>query len=430
MRYSVGVSSWVIVGAVMNKLFRLISGQGCGFELEHLLFNSLIFILIIFGVLGTVLNLLIGLHWLVDLLSLIGIIFLGVLFHHSRVLGHFTVIHIWTLVLVSLGIMGSIFFFNGGAEGPVVFILLMLMIITLIISPERTQGLIFGTFFIAVVGVYLIDYWFGHEYTYGYHSRSSRYIDVMSTIAYCMIFISMTIITFKRSYNRERKESAINNSELLRLNGALVKKNEQIQLLMRELNHRVKNNLQVVSDMLNLQATRSNDGAIATALREGKDRLMSMALLHKKLYEEGDVNQIGLEEYVLDLQAYLIKESTNYQITLTNEINNVMLSPSQAVPFGLILNEIYTNIQKHAFTDLITNRKISTKCLSDNSNLKIEITDNGVSIPGEKVVNWKGSFGLELINLLVIQLDGTWGIVGLGVNQGTAVCIEFPIVMN
>lgn len=408
-------------------LLKLVGGSGV-LSLEHIVFNLLVFILILFGALATVINILLELHWAVISLSVFGLVFLMVLYVHSRVLVRFNIYHIWVLVFTSISVLSVIFFFNGAADGPLAFIYIMVMTVVIIISPEQIQFRIFGLFFIVLIGLYMAN-WALPFMTFNYESRDDRYVDTITTLAYSVLFIAMTVITFKRSYNQEKKATADKNEELNRLNITLVKKNDQIQLLMRELNHRVKNNLQVVSDMLSLQANRSNDTAIAAALKDGKHRLMSMALLHKKFYDEQSMYMVGLTDYLMDLQTYLIEDlsSSGMSIAVENDIDDVQLSQNQALPFGLIVNEIITNIQKHAFLNCIGSPKISFSCKYIQGNLKIQIVDNGVGIDKSKPLSSDGNFGLELINLLVMQIDGVWEIRKVNEMGGTIVEIDFPL---
>ncbi|MEQ8472400.1 MAG: histidine kinase dimerization/phosphoacceptor domain -containing protein [Marinoscillum sp.] len=410
-----------------NQLLRRVGGSG-NLSLEHVVFNLLVFILIIFGLLATGINIALKLHWAVISLSIFGVSFLLSLYYHSRVVGHFTIKHIWVLVITSISVLGVIFFLNGGADGPLAFIYIMVMTVVIMISPENIQLKIFILFFIVLVGLYVAD-WALPFLTIIYESRDDRYIDTITTLAYSVLFIAMTVIAFKRSYNQEKKETAIKNEELIHLNATLVKKNDQIQLLMRELNHRVKNNLQVVSDMLSLQANRSNDSAIAAALKDGKDRLMSMALLHKKFYDEKSMYLVGLTAYILDIQTYLIEDpkAQVQNIHIINEIEEVQLSQNQALPFGLIINEVITNIQKHAFQKPNKTPEISFRCKVQDKVLNVQIQDNGVGIEPGKAQSWEGSFGLELINLLVMQIDGNWKIYRSDASGGTVVEVNFPL---
>lgn len=397
-------------------------------SLEHIVFNLLVFILILFGVLASVLNMAIGLHWAVQLLSLLGVIFLLFLYYYSRVLKVFRTIQIWLLVATSLVVLGTIFFFNGGADGPLAFIFLMIMTVVIIISPEKVQVPVFVTFFMVVILLYVVE-WLLPVWTVGYDSRASRYLDIISTLAYCLAFIASTIIVFKRSYNQEKLRTARKNEELVSLNVTLVKKNEQIQLLMRELNHRVKNNLQVVSDMLSLQAKRSGDFAIAAALKDGRDRLMSMALLHKKFYDEQSLYLVTLEGYLNDLITYLVDDPTcaDMKVHIIKQIENIELTQNQALPFGLIINEVITNCQKHAFPDSALRPEILIDCRVIDDYLIVHIQDNGVGIAPGKIAIGNGSFGLELINLLVMQIDGEWSICRNEHVTGTSVDIKFPL---
>jgi two-component sensor histidine kinase len=364
----------------------------------------------------------------VEVLSFTGIASMAALYYHTRIMGVFKSYHVLILLFFSTSLFGGIFFFNGGIDGPVSFMFIMMMIILIIISAEKIQAFIFCYVLFTLVGIYVYEF-YHPKATVAYTSRTYRYLDVISSMMYCMTFTALTVIVFKRSYNRERKNVVDKNLVLANLNNDLVKKNEKIQVLLRELNHRVKNNLLVVSGLLSLQANRTTDEVTMAALMEGKDRLMSMALLHKKLYHEETFNQVSTSEYLNELISYLIddKADDKRNIKLFKDIDEIMLQPHQAVPFGLIINEIITNIQKHAFEEDQSSHQIRIRCKRDKENLIVEVEDNGKGMDAEKLKNTNESFGLELIDLLITQLDGTWSITPIENEKGSRVQIRFPI---
>jgi two-component sensor histidine kinase len=405
----------------------LISGSGKGFTLEHAIFNVFVVILIAFAVLATVINFIIDMHFVVNMLSVVGTLSMLALFYHTRIRGVFRPWHVLFLLFYSTTLLGTVYFFNAGIDGPISFMFVMMMIILVIVSPERLQAFIFLYVLAVLIGIHVYELRFP-EITVPYTSREGRYVDVISSFTYCMTFMALTIIAFKRSYNRERRNVESKNNELSTLYSDLLRKNEQIKVLLKELNHRVKNNLQVVSDLLSLQARRTNDAVSIAALSEGKDRLMSMVLLHKKLYLDDSSDEVNLKEYLSDLLRYLLGDLTDGEngVRINTDIHNLSITSEVAVPFGLIMNEIVTNIRKHAFNDGVHDRQINLVCHQDGGSLLLEVRDNGIGFLKQQTDSDKAGrgFGLELIDMLVAQLEGTWSIDGM---TGTRIHLQFPV---
>ncbi|HWA34565.1 MAG TPA: sensor histidine kinase, partial [Cyclobacteriaceae bacterium] len=191
--------------------------------------------------------------------------------------------------------------------------------------------------------------------------------------------------------------------------------------------------LQVVSDLLSLQARRTSDAVSIAALSEGKDRLMSMVLLHKKLYLDDSSDEVNLKEYLSDLLRYLLGDMTagENRIQINTDIHPIHITSEVAVPFGLIMNEVVTNIRKHAFNENTHNREMSLVCHQDEGSLVLTVRDNGIGFVANKGdVNKSGKgFGLELIDMLVSQLEGTWSIDGVS-GGGTNFRLQFPLALK
>lgn len=199
---------------------------------------------------------------------------------------------------------------------------------------------------------------------------------------------------------------------------------EEKQILLREVHHRVKNNLSVISSLLNLQsATITNPEQAIEAFRNSRDRIMAMALVHMELYETGDFTRIDMETYLGNLtrQIALVNENVG-QVSLVSHADSLMLDLQVAVPCGLILNELITNAYKYAHReDMKVSIKVSLALTGDGQFI-ISVEDNGPGLP-EGYEN-SGSLGLTLVKLLVSQIDGAMDIESTG--NGTTIRIRFP----
>jgi PAS domain S-box-containing protein len=180
------------------------------------------------------------------------------------------------------------------------------------------------------------------------------------------------------------------------------------EVLLKEVYHRVKNNLQVITSLFNLQLRTLPEGAARVALKESADRVHVMALVHEKLYRSTDLSSIELDEYIRDLCQQLGSAAGAVQrgITLVTEVEPVQIGLETAVPLGLLLNELISNSLKHGFPDgqpgVITVRLARM----GEDKVVLEVADNGVGFPAGLDVHASRSLGLKLVAMLSDQLRG------------------------
>lgn len=184
-------------------------------------------------------------------------------------------------------------------------------------------------------------------------------------------------------------------------------KNQKIETLMRELHHRVKNNLQVISSLLGLQSMRLEDEAALKAVEEGKERIRAMSLIHQKLYQQDEVTALNINEYIHNLvdelaQSYVYSEKARININ----VPCILLDVDTSLPVGLIINELVSNAFKYAFEDI--EKPILDLSLIQHSPTKftLSIGDNGKGLPAEFSMEQAKSFGFKLVKLLTRQLKG------------------------
>lgn len=180
------------------------------------------------------------------------------------------------------------------------------------------------------------------------------------------------------------------------------------EVLLREVHHRVKNNLQVVSSLLSLQADSVDDPDTFALFRESHDRVRSMALLHEKLYQSKDLAAVDFTEYVRDLVSGL---ATAYgvdrqRVEIRIDVPDVRLSIDPAIHAGLLVNELIVNALKHAFPDG-RRGKVAVGFHRTGDELEMRVADDGVGLPEGMDPARATSLGLQLVNTLVEQLDGT-----------------------
>ncbi len=201
---------------------------------------------------------------------------------------------------------------------------------------------------------------------------------------------------------------------------------EEKELLLKEIHHRVKNNFMIVSSLLNLQAGQIQDPATKDLFKESYNRVNSMALIHEKLYQTSNLSKIDFKSYIESLAHNLVQTYTlDNKIQLITKIENVLLDISQAIPCGLIINELVTNSLKHAFPSQLAKAGMVEITMHPVANFyEIIIQDNGIGISNDFNIQESKSLGMQLVSLLAEgQLEGK---ITIENKQGTRVKIVFP----
>lgn len=178
--------------------------------------------------------------------------------------------------------------------------------------------------------------------------------------------------------------------------------------LLQEVHHRVKNNLQVICSLLRLQKNRVNDTQIISILEDSNSRILSMALVHQNLYESSNFAQVNLAAYVHDLVRSLIQSYGNERVQTQIQIPpDAMVSLDQAVPCGLILNELITNAFKHGFADSALKGEIQVALAIEDNSYLLSVTNNGKPLPADfSLEQARRSLGIQLMLVLTEQLGG------------------------
>lgn len=182
--------------------------------------------------------------------------------------------------------------------------------------------------------------------------------------------------------------------------------------LLKEIHHRVKNNLQMVSSLLSLQTKNTRSKAAIEALEEGKSRVKAMALIHQKLYQNDDLSVIEMQGYIESLvnSVQSVFKKGGHSINITIDAEGVELDIDRAIPFGLILNELVSNSFKYAFPDDGEDGKIYIHIRKNGEQGFFEYTDNGIGLPEDTDERAGSSMGIRLMNRLVNQLQSTLNI--------------------
>lgn len=250
---------------------------------------------------------------------------------------------------------------------------------------------------------------------------------IIKIVVYIVVGLCLVImVLLYRGYRlkqRSNKNLEVKQQEIEMQNTFLKRLVEEKQWLLKEIHHRVKNNLQIVMSLLNSQSAYLKDDAAVTAIRDSQHRVHSMSLIHQKLYKSDNLAAINMPEYINELIEYL-KDSFNLEFSIYFEVDieDIDMDVSQAVPIGLILNEAITNAIKYAFTDKDMGRINVKLSYSRDDYFMLTIADNGVGLPVGFDIEKTSSLGMKLMQGLSSDLDGTFNITTDG---GTKISVEF-----
>ncbi len=198
------------------------------------------------------------------------------------------------------------------------------------------------------------------------------------------------------------------------------------EILLKEVHHRVKNNLQVISSILNLQSSYVSDESTKTILKESQNRIKSMSFIHENLYQTDKFSSLDFSEYIFNLSNNLVH---SYQIfdnlvEIKYNMDQVNLSLDQAIPCGLIVNELVSNALKYAFPDR-TKGELLIQLKKRKNKIELVIGDNGIGLPKDLDIKNTDTLGLQLVLTLVDQLDA---VVDVQREDGTKYLITFELL--
>jgi two-component sensor histidine kinase/tetratricopeptide (TPR) repeat protein len=248
-------------------------------------------------------------------------------------------------------------------------------------------------------------------------SRNETKIRLLMMIA--LIGFTTIGINYFRSYQKEKLA-----------NQKITKQSEDLKVLMREVHHRVKNNLQVIVAMLRMQARRLEDKSAIEALVNSENRLQSIALVHEKLYKSNSIGGVLLKDYLQELMDVLADQFQNKVPNFTYTVNDnsdLTTNLETAIPLGMIVNELVTNSFKYAFTTT-PNAMINIQFDKLNNNIyQLTVTDNGPGLANGQLPKISNGFGLKLVQLFTEQLNGT---LTYSADNGSTFMVSFSAVQT
>lgn len=213
-------------------------------------------------------------------------------------------------------------------------------------------------------------------------------------------------------------------TERKRADGLIRSALREKEILLREVHHRVKNNIQVISSLLNLQASKTPDPATKAMLEESRQRVRSIAIIHEKLYNSANLANIDFAVYLKSLADELSRSFGRPEVSCVLDLEAIPFEIDKAIPTGLIVNELLTNALRHAFPPGTKGTLwVQLRSLGDE-NVELVVKDDGVGFPAGTDISSATTMGLAIVRTLVEQLRGT---LAMDTSHGTACTIRFAL---
>lgn len=238
--------------------------------------------------------------------------------------------------------------------------------------------------------------------------------------------LSISVVLFFLYKFSKQKEKA--NEELTTKNSIISKQKEEKEVLLKEIHHRVKNNLQIISSLLDLQSRSTKDLVAKAAVNDGQSRVKSMALIHQMLYQHENAGNILFKEYVVKLlnqlsSAHHPSPRVNHEVRIAEEL---VFDIDTAIPLGLIITELLTNSYKYAFKEIDSPEILIQIDQKTERTYTLTLKDNGKGLPNDLDPKTSKSLGLRLVKTLITQLNGT---MNYNNQEGAMFILEFEQIL-
>ncbi len=227
---------------------------------------------------------------------------------------------------------------------------------------------------------------------------------IKSIVLLTLLFVSVIALGIYMNLKRYKKQKEIIQIQKELIQDSLLEK----ETLLREIHHRVKNNLQIISSLLNMQSAEINDATVLASIQEGQSRVQAMSLIHQNLYQSDTIDKVDVDNYLRELIDYLsqmyLGKAKNVQVKI--ETSNIRFDFDTAIPLGLIVNELVSNAFKYAFADGKTGTiTIKIKAIT-TVDYELVVADDGDALPENFDIKNSKSLGLKLVTILSKQLRG------------------------
>lgn len=306
------------------------------------------------------------------------------------------------IIGVSFAIISSLVFIPNAVHIIEAFYLIVITLFAYFTLGKK-WGVGYTIFSIITYSIYLSTYFFENirnlEQMYGSMSR-------ILVVEYVFASLLITYIVFQfydvNKYAEQNRKKAFD--DLKKEKELVEKQNKEKTFLLQEIHHRVKNNLQVIISLLRIQSSELKNEESKTSFNEAINRIMTMSLVHQKMYEKDNLSSIDFRDYIESLIYEIQKSYSSKEVTVKTDIKVLTMNPKAIVTVALLINELLTNSIKHAFEETGEVFIAAHEVEEEATKFKIIFSDNGTW----KEPKGNKSFGLQLIDIFVEQLDGNY----------------------
>jgi two-component sensor histidine kinase/Tfp pilus assembly protein PilF len=257
--------------------------------------------------------------------------------------------------------------------------------------------------------------------------RSIKYIVMIALLGVSVL--GLGVFTNLKKNQRQKVIIAEQKKTVEEQNAVIKQSLAEKETLLREIHHRVKNNLQIISSLLNIQSQHIVDENVLSSIQEGQSRVQAMSLIHQNLYQSEHLSNVDIENYLRELTAYLSEMFVGSQKSIQVEVeaSKIQFDIDTAIPLGLIVNELVSNAYKYAF-DKRDSGKIKIKIKAINAiDYELDVNDDGNGLPAGFDPKNSRSLGLKLVSILSRQLRGS---MSFNSDQGTSFTVRFKDVKS
>lgn len=319
----------------------------------------------------------------------------------------------WSFTLFTLNVNAAIFFINQyypQEAGAYLYYYTLIISVVLLNNPTSVDK--FAIMHFCICALFFIA-----NLTLDFPAFELKTLDAfqLNVIWYYNVIISSVVtavlsVMLTRLITNQNREIVLQNKDLIKTKQAVDASLKEKEVLLAELHHRVKNNLAIITGLLNLQEGSTNSEEARQVLGDSKARIMSMALVHKMLFENAELKNIDVGKYTSELIAELLNSyNLHKKVKVTYDVDYIILPVNKSIPLGLILNEIVTNSIKYVFHTNAIQKQVSEFFVSikmTNGRVNITVKDNGPGFPQDfNTGSDNPSLGIYLIKTLAEQID-------------------------
>lgn len=363
------------------------------------LFYNITFSLLVLGIISTIVALILDTKPI--LIPTVGNIVFSLITLFTIRIVNFTSAAIVYFSALALLLFGNLIFNEGTMHigGPFWIMLLNILVYYIL---GRVWGI--GTLIMSAIGFsYYIIYVYPISIEIANKLPATVYYSAIYETAFALFLLAYIVATILNASRNSDRLLTQQNLELLEQNETISLNSSEKTVLLKEVHHRVKNNLQVIISLMRLQMRDLKGDEAIMKFKETINRVLTMSMIHEKMYQSESLSKVNLEQYFRDLSTDLLSSfETEYKVKFIYKFDIDKVELKSIVPLALIFNELYSNSLKHAFLN-ISNPSIELSMFKDEDrNLILEYSDNGQW----KKPSTEASFGMELIDSLTSQLDG------------------------